>query len=97
MSRKLQRPAGDALGLWQAYNSRLLEIHSRERFPLVNFGDDASELAAKIPPLAEKLGLEREPRRGSFFSEKLRRAKPAEGALSPEVERLYRELAALTI
>jgi hypothetical protein len=91
------RPALDPLDLWQVYNGRLLEIHSREPFPLVNFDDDASELATKIPSLAENLGLEREPRGEPFFSEQRRRAQPAEGPLAPDAEGLYKALVARAI
>jgi hypothetical protein len=89
----------DGLALWKAYNERLLELRSANRFPLVCFDDEAAVLEDKLRQAGEMLGLETQPDSpGSpFFSEELRHVQAEGPPLAPELLALYDKLRDLAV
>jgi hypothetical protein len=85
------------LALWKTYNDRLVEIHGRERFPIVCFDDEPATLEAKLREAGQVLGLRVAPPGEPFFTDELRNA-PAEGGSVPaEIEALYDQLRKLAL
>lgn len=46
------------LNLWMVYNSRLIEIHDRNPFPIVNFDLDDASYVVRLELLARELGMQ---------------------------------------
>jgi hypothetical protein len=68
-------PLNAALALWEHYNRRLLRLHSRHDFPLVDFDISEAQYLRRVAVLAETLGLDAQAAlREPFFSEDLRTA-----------------------
>jgi hypothetical protein len=90
-------PVEKSLGVWKAYNQRLLGLHREDAFPLVSFDDDAPVLEEKLQRVGELLGLEPRAAGEPFFTDDLRTS-PAEGDPLPEpVAGLYAELQSLAL
>ena len=85
------------LGLWKAYNDRLVAIHAEAPFPVVCFDEDPSTLEGKLRQAGELVGLGGAPPDEPFFTDELRNA-PAEGDSVPaEIEALYERLRELAL
>ncbi|MEO0983336.1 MAG: sulfotransferase [Pseudomonadota bacterium] len=60
-----------ALGLWTAYNARLLDQRARAPFPLIRFDQSAEDYLAKLADLCAPLGLDGA-KAAEFYSGQLR-------------------------
>jgi hypothetical protein len=90
-------PLDAGLALWNAYNERLVQIHSRQPFPIVSFDEEAGMLEAKLREAGDAVGLGPAPDGEPFFTDDLRNA-PAEGGSVPaEIEALYARLLGLAL
>ncbi len=90
-------PLDAGLALWNAYNERLVQIHSRQPFPIVSFDEEAGTLEAKLREAGDAVGLGPAPDGEPFFTDDLRNA-PAEGGSVPaEIEALYARLLGLAL
>jgi len=85
-----------AVGLWRAYNERLLAAHRDRAFPLVCFDDEPQELGRKLLQVAAALGLQQRTEEETFFTPGLRRAEET-GSAPPDAQALYDELRALAV
>ena len=86
------------IDLWTAYNRRLLEVHARRPFPIVNFDAASDEFAAKLDLVREKLGFVKSGDAGAFFSDDLRHQQgAAEIEIPVETARLYDRLLTLAL
>ena len=87
------------LDIWKRYNERLLTIHGRRGFDLVEFVADPEVMRAKLALLVERLRLPQPvPASGlSFFEEGIRQHEAEDTALPAEVEALYRQLQAIAL
>jgi hypothetical protein len=86
-----------SLSLWMTYNTRLVEHHRKDPFPLVSFDEEAPILEAKLREAGEMIGLPETAAEEPFFTDELRFADAEDGALPADVERLYEELRALVL
>lgn len=64
-------PRHQGLDLWHVYNTRLLGLHQRSPFPLLNFDDPSDLLLAKVDQVAASIGLHIRGK-NSFYSDELR-------------------------
>jgi hypothetical protein len=77
-------PQAEAFDLWQAYNARLLRLHQRAPFPILNFDDAPEVLLGKLDRLAASLRLR--PAQGErFYSDDLRHHRAEEAALPDQL------------
>jgi hypothetical protein len=88
-------PVADPLGLWKAYNERLLALHRRRPFPVACFDDEPDVLERSFARVADALGLE--PAGESFFTADLRSGAAEPDAVPAQVAALYEELRAIAI
>ena len=86
-----------ALGLWELYNQRLLEVHRQQSFPILCFDEEAPVLQAKLLELVEMLGLERVSVDEPFFADELRQAGAEGGSVPAGLQELYGQLCAVSI
>lgn len=97
VARSLQRRSGSPsaepwLELWLDYNRRLLDLHERHAFPIIDFDLPAEEYQARLATLIEGLGLRAPMGKEAFFEPSLRNPTPEDPALTDEIESVYREL-----
>jgi hypothetical protein len=86
-----------SLSLWLTYNSRLVDFHRQDPFPVVSFDEEAPVLQAKLRQAGELIGLMEATTDEPFFTDELRFAQAEGGALPADVERLYEELRTLAL
>lgn len=79
------------LSLWASYNRRLLELHDRSAFPIVDFDLPADDYLSQVRWAFAELDLE-PPEQLDFFEGGLRHQDHADPELKPDVEAIYREL-----
>lgn len=84
-------PREQALGLWQAYNLRLLNLHRTQAFPVLCFDEDEYALHHKLDEIMRSFGLV-PPQEERFFSSELKHHQGAEEQLPAELEATYRAL-----
>jgi hypothetical protein len=89
-------PAGDAFGLWLAYNRRLIALHRRRRFPVISFDDPPEALLGKLDRVSDALGLSLRPAE-RFYSDELRHHRREEVELPAEVAATLHELQRIAI
>ncbi|MCP1648316.1 MULTISPECIES: sulfotransferase family protein [Pseudomonas aeruginosa group] len=87
-------PREQALGLWKAYNSRLLELHGRVKFPVLCFDQDEDSLHRQLDEVLRGFGLE-PPATERFFSSELKHHRHGDEKLTPELDALYQALKAI--
>lgn len=87
-------PREQALALWKAYNSRLLELHRRVKFPVLCFDEDEHSLHRKLDAVLHRYGLT-PPSTERFFSSELKHHQQGGEKLAPELEDLYQALKAI--
>lgn len=97
VARSLQRRSGREpiepwLDLWLAYNRRLLELHGRHHFPIIDFDLPADAYQARLATLIEELGLHAPAGDAAFFEASLRHATAEDELLPDEVGSVYLEL-----
>ena len=90
-------PVEDPIGVWRAYNERLLELHRRRPFPVLSFDDEPDVLERNFARAAGMLALTRGSEVEPFFTEDLRRMEAEPVELPAEVSALYEELRALAL
>jgi len=100
VARSLQRRSGSDsvdpwLGLWLAYDRKLLELHAQHGFPIIDFDLPADQYQARLAALIDEMGLHAPERESTFFEDALRNPTPEDAALPDEVETVYRELRAI--
>lgn len=80
--------------IWRKYNERLLVIHGRARFPVIEFNRSAEHLRVKLSALLEMLRLPRRlrPSELTFFEEGIRRGEAAGTPLPPDIADLMQQL-----
>jgi hypothetical protein len=86
-----------SLSLWKTYNSRLVEFHRQDPFPVVSFDEEAAVLETKLRQAGEMIGLKETATDEPFFTDELRFAQAEGGALPADVEALYEELLGLAL
>lgn len=96
VARSLQRrsPRGtldDWLALWVGYNERLLELHQRHDFPIIDFDLPADRYQARLERLIRELGLG-QPGSDPFFDASLRTAAEPDVRPPEPVAELYATL-----
>jgi hypothetical protein len=85
-------PLEAGMALWRTYNRRLVDLHDREPFPVVDFDEEPTVLDTKLRQVGERLGLDPAHTGEPFFTDELRNS-PAEGdAVPPDIEALYEAL-----
>lgn len=87
-------PREQALGLWQAYNQRLLALHRRNPFPVLCFDEDEHTLHRKLDEVMGGYGLV-PPQEDRFFSSDLKHHQGVQEPLSAELETTYTALRAI--
>lgn len=87
-------PREQAFALWKAYNSRLLELHRRVKFPVLCFDEDENSLHHKLDAVLTRYGLV-PPQSERFFSSDLKHHQQGGEAIAPELEDLYQALKAI--
>ncbi|WP_448683644.1 sulfotransferase family protein [Pseudomonas nicosulfuronedens] len=87
-------PREQALGLWKAYNSRLLELHGRVKFPVLCFDQDEENLHRQLDNVMRRFGLQ-PPAAERFFSSELKHHRHGDEKLSPELDAMYQALKAI--
>lgn len=87
-------PREQALGLWKAYNSRLLELHGRVKFPVLCFDQDEESLHRQLDDVMRGFGLQ-PPVTERFFSSELKHHRHGDEKLSPELDAMYQALKAI--
>jgi hypothetical protein len=97
VARSLQRRSGREpiepwLDLWLAYSRRLLDLHGRHHFPIIDFDLPAEAYQARLVTLIEELGLQVPDVDDAFFEASLRHATADDELVPDEVGRVYREL-----
>ncbi|HVU02368.1 MAG TPA: hypothetical protein VHE30_11480 [Polyangiaceae bacterium] len=96
----LARNGGDPahwLGLWAAYNERLLALHAAEPFPVLRFDVTAEAYRLGVTAVARSLGLA-PPSALAFFEESLRHhALEDDVALPADVRAIHERLVAIAI
>ena len=92
-------PLDQGLALWQKYNQRLLALHERAAFPVIEFLPDPDQLRSKLASLLALLRLPKPLAAGTltFFEEGIRQHDAADTPLPAPVEELYRRLQALAL
>jgi hypothetical protein len=82
------------LEIWKKYNQRLLMLHARAPFPVVEFRQSADESRQSLSRLLETLRLPRrlQPSELTFFEEGIRQHAATDIDLPAEVEDIYRRL-----
>ncbi len=78
--------------LWKNYNERLLQLHDRFNFPLIEFHQNISLLSNKLNELVQILNLPSRQSKLSFFEEKLRSNEPMHFSIPDDINTLYIEL-----
>lgn len=73
-------PLEQGVALWCGYNLRLLDLLSRQPFPLVSFDVPPDEYLRTVDRIATELGLGAAAAGGSFFEASLRHQDPAAAA-----------------
>jgi hypothetical protein len=89
LERRDEMPREHALDLWLLYNRRLLELHRRQRFPILSFDENAATLEKKLSQAAGILGLDAGAVDDPFFAEELRQAPADDEALPDAVQQLH--------
>jgi hypothetical protein len=97
LASRPELPVQDPIGVWRAYNERLLELHHRRPFPVLSFDDDADVLQRNLDRVAEMMGLAAEAEEEPFFTEDLRRMEAEPAELPADVSALYEELRAIAL
>lgn len=97
LASRPELPVQDPLGVWRAYNERLLELHRRRPFPVLSFDEDTDVLERNFDRVAEMLGLATEADEEPFFTEELRRFDADPTELPADVAALYEELRSLAL
>lgn len=87
-------PAGDAFGLWAAYNRRLLALHRERPFPVLCFDEPEEVLLRKLDEVLRAHGLT-PVAEDRFFSTELRHHRGATEPVPAELEDLYAALRAI--
>lgn len=81
-----------SLELWKIYNQRLLQLHNKYDFPLIEFHQDISLLTYKLNELVQILNLPSRQFKLSFFEEKLRSNESQHFTIPDEINSLYKAL-----
>jgi hypothetical protein len=91
LARRSGMEREQAFSLWRAYNRRLLALHRRQRFPLVDFDAEGAAYRARVGRVAVALGLDADRVAAQpFYDEALRSADAqAELPLPWSLRRLY--------
>jgi hypothetical protein len=71
LKRRGRIPTRYGFGLWQIYNKRLLQLHERRPFPILNFDDPPDLLLEKLDDVVASMNL-RAPPAERFYSDELR-------------------------
>lgn len=77
LKKRERIPTRFGLGLWLIYNARLLELHARRPFPVLDFDDPPDRLLGKLDRVAASLGLTARPAE-RFYSDALRHHRTAD-------------------
>jgi glycosyltransferase involved in cell wall biosynthesis len=85
-------PIERGLALWQAYNVRLLQLHRKRAFPLMEFHDDAGEVCRHLSRVTRQLELPFQHQAPTFFEDGLRSKMTGSIVLPAETSGLYEEL-----
>ncbi len=99
VARSLERRAGarqavsdsldEWLGLWLAYNERLLRLHEAHGFPIIDFDLPTDRYQERLARLIDELGLHPPPPGQDFFESALRSSDEADLELPAAVEEVY--------
>lgn len=98
VAASLQRRNGfsleQGLDIWWKYNQRMLLIHRRARFPVIEFNPSAEHLRVKLSALLEVMRLPRRLRPGelTFFEEGIRQGEAADTPLPPDISDVLQQL-----
>jgi len=85
------------LDLWCAYNTRLLDLHRMQAFPVVRFDVEPDDYRKSLTSVAESLGLPR-PARLTFFEPELRHHnEPPSSELPSNVRAIFERLLAIAV
>jgi hypothetical protein len=79
------------LSLWRDYNERLLSLHEKGAFPIVDFDLGEAAYRARVADVAERLGLRPQGVAG-FFEPTLRHHRTDDGSLPDDLAALYARL-----
>jgi hypothetical protein len=92
--KRSRMPAGQSLGLWMAYNERLLKEHQRRPFPVISFDLPMEEYLMKVEQAAASLNLAIPEAGFTFFENSLRhwQADSQQINLPPQVSLVYQRL-----
>jgi hypothetical protein len=96
----MARNGGDVerwLDLWCAYNTRLLDLHRMQPFPVVRFDVEPETYRRSLFGVTETLGLPR-PAQLRFFEPELRHHNdPREATLPPRAQEIFEQLLAVSV
>jgi hypothetical protein len=81
----------DWMDLWLHYNRRLLDLHDRFDFPVLNFDAPPAGFLAAVDSTIDHLGFEPQTDRPEFFEDDLRHHHPSR-PLPPALQRIYDQL-----
>ena len=87
-------PLEKGLDLWRIYNERLLLLHGKSAFPIMEFHRSSARLRTTLSTLLEVLHLSRplQPSEFTFFDESLRQHDTIDMSLPAAVENVYHRL-----
>ncbi|MGI9601950.1 MAG: sulfotransferase family protein [Acidimicrobiales bacterium] len=89
-------PRDKALGLWMAYNQRMVALHRDDPFPVVSFDVEPDEFTTAVNGVIDVLGLQPVSDNDQFFADELRtNDKYRDAEVPSEAAELYEELRGL--
>jgi len=83
--------------VWEAYNSRLLEVYGRHEFPVISFDVPEDVYKQKLVDLLPRLGLSLPPDKFVFFEADLRHGQSEVFSLPLDIQNLYNKLLEIAI
>jgi hypothetical protein len=96
--RRDKTPRDQALGLWYAYNKRLLKEYRSNPFSILCFDDDDEIFHAKLNKALDILGVSPEESDEKFWDDRLRDSQNTDQEQLPwRVSRLYRKLRSISL
>ena len=96
--RRSKTPRDQALGLWYAYNKRLLKEYRSNPFSILCFDDDDEKFHAKLNKALDTLGVSPKESGEKFWDDRLRDSQNADQEKLPwRVSRLYRKLRSISL